>query len=261
MPARSLGHKNVLLTATTWGGAALGMLVSILVGRVLGPAALGSLGFSTGVVGLVMAALLPGFAQAHLKRLAEGQDAGRCVGTMLAIQLALHAVLVAAVLVLWSVQGIFTRSDLALVFLGLLGAQVATNFADIFLKVMVAREWVVPARDHPAGRAPAPPARHRGGADRGAEPGRGRPHLRGGAGGERARRRPRARPPLPRGAAGADPREPRRLLELRAAVPGDHAARPLPGLHRPGGGRSLGRASPRPATTRSPARCGRRCPG
>ena len=63
---------------------------------------------------------------------------------MLAIQLALHAVLVAAVLVLWSVQGIFTRSDLALVFLGLLGAQVATNFADIFLKVMVAREWVVP---------------------------------------------------------------------------------------------------------------------
>ncbi len=144
MPSQDLARKSLLLLGSTWGGAALGMLVSILVGRVLGPAALGSLGFSTGVVGLVMAALLPGFAQAHLKRLAEGQDAGRCVGTMLAIQLALHAVLVAAVLVLWSVQGIFTRSDLALVFLALLGAQVATNFADIFLKVMVAREWVVP---------------------------------------------------------------------------------------------------------------------
>lgn len=144
MPSQDLARKSLLLLGSTWGGAVLGMLVSILVGRVLGPAALGSLGFSTGVVGLVMAALLPGFAQAHLKRLAEGQDPGRCIGTMLAIQLALHAVLVAALLVVWAVQGIFTRSDLALVFLGLLGAQVATGFADIFLKVMLAREWVVP---------------------------------------------------------------------------------------------------------------------
>jgi O-antigen/teichoic acid export membrane protein len=150
MPSQDLARKSLLLLGSTWGGAALGMLVSILVGRTLGPAALGSLGFSTGVVGLVMAALLPGFAQAHLKRLAEGQDAGRCVGTMLSIQLALHAVLVAALVVVWAVQGVFTRSDLqrsptgALVFLALLGAQVATNFADIFLKVMIAREWVVP---------------------------------------------------------------------------------------------------------------------
>jgi|RhiMetdeSRZDD1v2_1073273.scaffolds.fasta_scaffold09542_13 O-antigen/teichoic acid export membrane protein len=144
MPSQDLARKSLLLLGSTWGGAALGMLVSILVGRTLGPAALGSLGFSTGVVGLVMAALLPGFAQAHLKRLAEGQDAGRCVGTMLSIQLALHAVLVAALAVVWTVQGVFTRSDLALVFLALLGAQVATNFADIFLKVMIAREWVVP---------------------------------------------------------------------------------------------------------------------
>jgi O-antigen/teichoic acid export membrane protein len=63
MPSQDLARKSLLLLGSTWGGAALGMLVSILVGRVLGPAALGSLGVSTGVVGLVMAALLPGFAQ------------------------------------------------------------------------------------------------------------------------------------------------------------------------------------------------------
>lgn len=141
---QDLARKSLLLLGGTWGGSALGMVVSILVGRALGPEALGSLGFSTGIVGLVMAALLPGFAQAHLKRLAEGQDPGRCLGTMLAIQLALHAVLVAAIIVLWTTQGLFASSGLARVFLLLLGSQVATNFADVFLKVFVAREWVVP---------------------------------------------------------------------------------------------------------------------
>jgi O-antigen/teichoic acid export membrane protein len=120
------------------------MLVSILIGRALGPEALGSIGFSTGVVGLVMAALLPGFSQAHLKRLAEGQDPGRCLGTMLAIQLALHGVLTAVIVALWTARGLFATSGLALVFLLLLTAQVSASFADVFLKVFIAREWVVP---------------------------------------------------------------------------------------------------------------------
>jgi O-antigen/teichoic acid export membrane protein len=141
---QDLARKSLLLLGSTWGGSALGMVVSILVGRTLGPEALGSLGFSTGAVGLVMAALLPGFAQAHLKRLAEGQDAGRCLGTMLTIQIALHAALVAAIVALWATRGLFATSSLALVFLLLLAAQVATGFADVFLKVLIAREWVVP---------------------------------------------------------------------------------------------------------------------
>lgn len=141
---QDLARKSLLLLGSTWGGSALGMVVSILVGRALGPEALGSIGFSTGIVGLVMAALLPGFAQAHLKRLAEGQDAGRCLGTMLAIQAVLHGVLVAALLLVWMTQGLFASSGLARVFLLLLGAQVASNLADVFLKVFIAREWIVP---------------------------------------------------------------------------------------------------------------------
>ena len=144
MPARSLGHKSLLLTATTWSGSLLSMLVSILVARTLGPAALGSIGFSTGLVGVLMAVLLPGFAQAHLKRLAEGEDPGRCLGTMLAIQLALHGLLTVGVLAAWSAEGLFHSPALALVFLFLLAGQVANNFSDIFLKVFIAREWVVP---------------------------------------------------------------------------------------------------------------------
>jgi O-antigen/teichoic acid export membrane protein len=91
-----------------------------------------------------MAALLPGFTQAHLKRLAEGRDPGRCLGTMAAIQLALHGALVAALAAAWTVQGLFRSAELALVFLFMLAAQIATNFADIFLRVFIAREWMVP---------------------------------------------------------------------------------------------------------------------
>ena len=144
MPSATLGRQSLLLTASTWGGTALGMLVSILVARTLGPAALGSIAFSTGLVGLVMAALLPGFTQAHLKRLAEGRDPGRCLGTMATVQLALHGALVAALAAVWTVQGLFRSAELALVFLFMLAAQIATNFADIFLKVFIAREWTVP---------------------------------------------------------------------------------------------------------------------
>jgi O-antigen/teichoic acid export membrane protein len=141
---QDLARKSLLLLGSTWGGSALGMVVAILVGRVLGPEALGSLGFSTGVVGLVMAALLPAFAPAHLKRLAEGEDAGRCVGTMLAIQVVLYGALAAALLLVWTARGLFASSGLARVFLLMLGAQVAGGLADVFLKVFVAREWIVP---------------------------------------------------------------------------------------------------------------------
>jgi O-antigen/teichoic acid export membrane protein len=144
MAPQDLGRKSLLLLASTWSGSALGMVVSILIGRVLGPAALGSIAFSTGLVGLLMAALLPGFAQAHLKRLSEGQDAGRCIGTMAAIQLALQGVLLAALASPWSRQLVFFTTDVGAVFLLLLAAQVANNFADVFLKVFVAREWIVP---------------------------------------------------------------------------------------------------------------------
>jgi O-antigen/teichoic acid export membrane protein len=149
MPPHDLGRKSLLLLGSTWGSTALGMVVSVLIGRVLGPAALGSIGFSTGMVGLLMAALMPGFARAHLKRLSEGQDAGRCVGTMAAIQLALQVVLVVGLLALhyqiaprW--PWLAHASEVSVVFLFLLAAQVANNFADVFLKVFVVREWVVP---------------------------------------------------------------------------------------------------------------------
>ena len=144
MSPQDLGRKSLLLLGTTWFGSALGMLVSILIARILGPEAVGAIGFSLGLVGLLMAALLPGFALAHLKRLAEGQDPARCLGTMLSVQLALDLLLLVALGVAWAVTGFAPWGPLVQVFAWMLAAQLATGFADTYLKVFLAREWVVP---------------------------------------------------------------------------------------------------------------------
>jgi O-antigen/teichoic acid export membrane protein len=99
MPRRSLGQASLLLLGSTWIHSGLGLVASVLIGRILGPAAVGALALNLGLAGLVMAAALPGFSRAHLKRLAEGEDTGRCLGTMGLIQGGLAAILGLALLV------------------------------------------------------------------------------------------------------------------------------------------------------------------
>jgi O-antigen/teichoic acid export membrane protein len=139
---RSLGRASLVLFGGTWTHHALSLLTSVLIARVLGPDAVGTLALNLGLAGLAMAALLPGFAQAHLKRLAEGQDPGRCLGTMLLIQGGLTAALVPALLLAWWAGTLAGAPADSAVFLAMLGAQVAGKLGDAFLKVFLAREWV-----------------------------------------------------------------------------------------------------------------------
>ncbi len=143
MPRRSLGRASLVLLGSTWIHSALSLLASVMIARVLGPAAVGALALNLGLAALVMAVLLPGFSQAHLKRLAEGQDPGRCVGTMLLIQGALTAGLAGALLVAWRAGLLADAPAGAAVFLAMLGAQVFGRLGDAFLRVFIAREWVV----------------------------------------------------------------------------------------------------------------------
>jgi len=143
MPRRSLGRASLVLLGGTWTYGALSLLISIIIGRVLGPSAVGELALNLGLAGLVMAALLPGFGRAHLKRLAEGQDAGRCIGTMLLIQGVLTAVLVAAVLAARQAGAPPGSRSNGGVFLAMVAAQAAGKLAEVFLLVLIAREWVV----------------------------------------------------------------------------------------------------------------------
>jgi O-antigen/teichoic acid export membrane protein len=140
---RSLGRPSLVLLGSTWTHHALSLLTSIMIARVLGPAAVGTLALNLGLAGLAMAALLPGFAQAHLKRLAEGQDAGRCLGTMLLIQSGLTLALAPVLGVAWWAGALPAVPADTAVLLAILGAQLAGKIADAFQKVFLAREWVV----------------------------------------------------------------------------------------------------------------------
>src|SRR4029453_3084151 len=101
MPRRSLGRASLVLLGSTWIQSALSLLTSVMIARVLGPTAVGALAINLGLASLVMAVLLPGFFQAHLKRLAGGQIPGLCIGQMLLIQGAPTALRTVVLLVAW----------------------------------------------------------------------------------------------------------------------------------------------------------------
>lgn len=139
-----LGRKSLLLVSANWTASALGFLSSVLVARRLGPEAVGALGYGFGLIGVVAAALLPGFGQAHTKRVAEGRDLGRCVATMGAIQLALQASMVLIVLAAsWWWPGLIPPGIPAAVVFFLLAAQVSSNLAAAFGGALIGRQWAV----------------------------------------------------------------------------------------------------------------------
>jgi O-antigen/teichoic acid export membrane protein len=130
-----LGRKSLVLLLATWTGTGANLLASILIARSLGPEAMGALSVSFGLSGLVMAALVPGFAQAHLKHVAQSEDPGRCLGTYVAIKLTLCLpILVVAPFVATSVTTVF-----ALVFVG----RILSSLAEAFTLTLIARERAV----------------------------------------------------------------------------------------------------------------------
>ena len=139
-----LGRKSIVLFAGTWVANGFGLLSTVLIARVLGPEALGILGFSTGLVGLLTAFLLPGFSQAHQKRVAEGADLGRCVGTMASLQLAIQgtALLVVLLAARWGSLVIPAGVPVSVV-LFVLVAQLLVNLSTSLSVAFVGREWAI----------------------------------------------------------------------------------------------------------------------
>ena len=135
----------MLLVGATWATSAVGFLSTLLVARVLGPGALGALGFGFGLVGVLSAVVLPGFSQAHTKRVAEGRDLGRCLGTMGAIQIVLQALMVALFLAARSWwPGLIPGGVAPVLLAGLLASQIFANLASVVTGAFVGREWAVP---------------------------------------------------------------------------------------------------------------------
>ncbi|HVN30842.1 MAG TPA: oligosaccharide flippase family protein [Thermoanaerobaculaceae bacterium] len=139
-----LGRKSVVLFTGTWVANGFGLLSTVLIARVLGPEAVGILGFSAGFVGFLSAFLLPGFAQAHQKRVAEGTDLGRCVGTMASLQLAIQGTALIVILLTSRWGSLVIPSGVPVsVVLFVLAAQLLTNLSASLSTAFVGREWAV----------------------------------------------------------------------------------------------------------------------
>ena len=139
-----LGRKSVVLFAGTWVANGFGLLSTILIARVLGPEAVGILGFSVGFVGLLSAFLIPGFSQAHQKRVAEGADLGRCVGTMSALQLAIQGTALFLILLSARWGSLVIPSGVPVsVVLFVLAAQLLINVSTSLSTAFIGREWAV----------------------------------------------------------------------------------------------------------------------
>jgi O-antigen/teichoic acid export membrane protein len=141
---RDLGRKSVVLVVATWVASSIGFLSTLLIARRLGPEGLGALGFGFGLVGVLSAVVLPGFARAHTKRVAEGRDLGRCLGTMVTLQLGLQAVMVLLFAGAWHTwPGLVPEEVAGAVLWSLLASQVLASLSGAFTGAFVGREWTV----------------------------------------------------------------------------------------------------------------------
>jgi O-antigen/teichoic acid export membrane protein len=137
-----LGRKSLVLILGTWAASALGFLATVLVARRLGPEAVGALGFGFGLVGVLSAVLLPALAQAHLKRVAEGRDLGRCVATISLVQMASQGVMVLLVIALFPFRALVIPPGVPVeVIVFLVGAQFLSNLASSVTGAFMGLQW------------------------------------------------------------------------------------------------------------------------
>jgi O-antigen/teichoic acid export membrane protein len=92
-----------------------------------------------------MAALVPGFTQAHMKRVAEGVDPGVCISTFGLVKLALYGPLLFLVVAAGPYRDLlFETPAVETVFVLLLAGRLLSGLSEIFTIVLMARERVVP---------------------------------------------------------------------------------------------------------------------
>src|SRR5262245_57679532 len=140
----SLGQKSLSLLMGAGLASLLNLVTGLLVARALGPAAVGSLSFSLGLSGLAMAALIPGFSQAHMKRIAEGLDPGVCASTFGLIKVLLYVPLLLVIALVPGYRGVlFETPTLETVFVLLFVGRVLSSFSEVFTIILIARERVV----------------------------------------------------------------------------------------------------------------------
>ena len=82
-------RKIALLFAAENINAIIGWVALLFVARKMGASALGEFGYALSLVGGFTFLAFFGFRMAHVKRVSEGLDLGKCIGTFLSVRLVL----------------------------------------------------------------------------------------------------------------------------------------------------------------------------
>lgn len=104
-----IARKSLFIILTQGVNAVVGLAGLVVLAKFWGsfaPTALGIVGFAMAFLGLFNFISDLGFGTAHIKRISEGKDAGKCIGTYVTIKLVLTAVMVSVVIVcvfIWEV--------------------------------------------------------------------------------------------------------------------------------------------------------------
>ena len=80
-------RKIALLFAAENVNAIIGWIALLFVARKMGASAIGEFSFALSIVGSFTFIAFFGFKMAHVKRISEGLDLGKCIGTFLSIRL------------------------------------------------------------------------------------------------------------------------------------------------------------------------------
>lgn len=93
-----IARKSFLIVLCRGINGILGYLSMLFIARFMGKEVYGSIGFAIAFIGTFLFIADFGFGQAHVKRISEGKDLGKCIGTYMTIKLVITALLVVVVL-------------------------------------------------------------------------------------------------------------------------------------------------------------------
>ncbi|MEW5936531.1 MAG: flippase [Candidatus Thermoplasmatota archaeon] len=149
-----IARRSFLIMVTQATSAIMGVVGLFVLAKCWGEfatTALGVIGFGMASIGMFSFLMNMGFDSAHIKRVSEGQDLGRCIGTFLAIKLVLTGCMIAAVfgsLAIWTYvlhQGIYDATKESALYL-FMGVYVLLSLAQVPTFTFVARREIAKHR-------------------------------------------------------------------------------------------------------------------
>lgn len=114
-----IARKSFLVMGTNAIGAILGAITLFFIGRYMSPAAFGMFGFAFSIIGLASVLSELGLDHAHVKRVSEGQDLGRCITAYTVMKISLTVAYTTLVIVgaaAWAkYQGFYEATSLQVI--------------------------------------------------------------------------------------------------------------------------------------------------